>query len=347
MSDEIKCPKCGRSGIASHGFFSSCLSDDCNWVGLTSSLKSSRVSLSTLALGITSVEERMVLDPIFKTTAVQLIQSGNKQHGLNMDIGELGAHDEGGKIVITQDREKDFTWGSTITFKAKLLNRLGGFMKMSSMDEYFEAITTSELVKSIPELDKRIKMIKIGEDEYVSSEIGSPPIRFKIVFDKTGISKFEWDLHNEDLLWNPIDWGAFNLKKDIHVRYAAVIQVDGENITYFATEDMETGEWRGGVSKRQALSIEPSTISPSTASDIDEAVEKLSAHYNKTYNAMIEDGDPVELSWSNSFDYDKNVMHFCSEVMESDIFLDDSVNTLFNYLGTSRRAQYEEMLRHI
>jgi hypothetical protein len=130
----------------------------------------------------------------------------------------------------------------------------------------------------------------------------------------------------------------------------AVLQVDGQNLTYFVTEDLDSGGWEGGISTRTFKELEPTSVVRSSASNCEEAISKLSRHYANAYNGLIESGDPIETSWSKEFGYEDNAMTACSEIFRSKAYDDDLTNQLLHLLGTDKKTEYynqlnEELMR--
>jgi len=335
MSQNPKCPKCGGPEIATYGLFASCCSEDCSWIGPVSRISSREVIEKSMVGGLSSFMERSLSSSISAQTIQEFINGAQKRGGANIDYDSLAESDKSGSIQVHTKKSSVFF----PSLKAKLLmiaqNSFFYGPDYPTVDDYLNNKKNNTLNK--------IVSLGSGENKYVYHDYGFPPFSLEHVSDGAGLKEIRWDLINVDsLIWQPIDWKNALSGKNTQVHYLAVLQIDGQNFTYFANEDLDNRTWTAGISQREYMSATP-TVKLSTSATVEEAAEKLKKHYDKTFNGLTEGGDPIEVGWSKEFGYEDNLFHVCDAVRNSDIFIDDCTNEMIYLCGKNRRELYEEV----
>jgi len=338
MSSEIKCPHCKRTGIITYGFFASCISGDCTWVGPVSQTKSTKLMTDVLLNGFSDFSQRATMDFVHSSSIAKMIEEASHNRSLDITVENTLEADKTGCVnVYSPAGELDM---ECLSCKLHVIRAIQNMIL--DIDNQDKEHVADPLLK--------FSHKKVEENCCIYEEYGFPPIKIKLIIDKTGINRVDWEFSQETSIWQPIDWGIIDLQKGTQIHYLAVLQVDGQNFTYFAYENLDQYRWTAGVSTREFGS--PSrTVKESSADNVEEAVERLRKHYDNAHNKLTEDGDPIEISWSENFGYESNIWSTCCSIVSSDIFKDDCINESLSLLDTSRRElylkDYEESLQTV
>lgn len=309
-----------------------CASEDCTWAGPVSSVGSKRLMSDVLINGFSPFYERVTLDNVHASTIKRMMDDAAKTKGSEITLENTIEADKMGSINVYSPN--DGVDMGCMSCKLHILKTLQNTFL------YFKDLKfAAERTNPTTPFDK-FHSDKTGEKSAFYEEYGFPPIEIELDFDGKGIKSANWKFSRDIKIWQPIDWGSIELSKDCHIHYLAVLQVDGQNFTYFAYEDLHTGDWKAGISTREYGSMDCS-IKFSSAKTVEEAAARLIKHYDTTYNQLIQDGDPVEVAWSKEFGYEHGLWSICCSVVSSDIFKDDCVNEALSLLNEPRREMYQ------
>ena len=333
MSQEIKCPYCKRSGIITYGFFAVCASEDCTWAGTVCSVGSTKLMNDALLNGFSPFHERRGADNVHSTVIKRMIEEAAKNKGSEITLENTIEADKMGSINVYVPT------GTRMSNTEFLPCKLHILKTMQNAFLYFKDLKfPNEGDKKTSVFDK-FRSEKTGEQSAFYEEYGFPPLEIQLDFDNMGIKNSQWKFSRDSKIWQPIDWSCINLSKDSQIKYLAVLQMDGQNFTYLSYEDMNTGVYVAGISRREYGCLNGS-FTYSSADNVEDATKKLIKHYDTTHNKLVYQGDPIEVSWSKEFDYDSGVWSVCSSIISSDMFSDDCTNEALSLLDSSRRDMY-------
>jgi hypothetical protein len=330
--------------MITYGLFAMCQSEDCFWTGTLASTGIPSLMQNSLLVGFSPFYERVLNDPVYAVALKKMLEEAKNVQNTEINFESTRNADKMGSVCIynpnRNNKKLDRFEENSQTFPCKLyiLKAL-----QNALLNYNAAVNEIGTEVVHQPFDKA--RLFIQDDSVIVEEYGFPPMSISFSMDKTGIKSFDWRFQTKSSIWQPIDWDFLTLDKNAITNYLAVLQVDGHNFTYVVQDDMDSGEWRAGISKRNFGSLE-STISVSSASSVEEAKDKLTKHFNKTFNKLVEDGDPIEIGWSSEFGYDHSMFHVFSGVLDSGIFSQDINNEMLHEINTSLREVYVEMFEN-
>lgn len=272
MSQEIKCPHCKRTGIVTYGFFAVCASEDCTWAGPVSSIGSKKLMTDVLLNGFSPFHERIAMDTVHASTIKKMMEEASKTKGSEITLENTIEADKMGSInVYSPSGGVDM---ECLSCKLHILKTLQNTFL------YFKDLKFSTERTTEPSPFDKFRSDKLGDKLAFYEEYGFPPLEVGVDFDNMGVKSVQWSFSQGKKIWQPIDWSYLQLSTNTHTRYLAVLQVDGQNFTYFAHEDLHTGTWCAGISTREYGSMEKNPAKYSKADSLEEAAQRLIKHYD-------------------------------------------------------------------
>jgi len=325
--------------------FSACASEDCLWAGTTRSINSEELNTETLLVGLSSLVEKSISDPSAASALEAFVDKINEAIAMSEEdlepitVEDAHKYDKSGSYSVylptlhkymNVKEEMDFV----IPMKLNILKSMYNVFLFKSEIQQNEEDYTKQKKYFCRKLEQ--------EDLFLYEEYGFPPMNIEMKQGHKGVSSATYEYAQETSIWSPIDWRIIDLSKDSSIRYLAVLQVDGQNFTYVASENMDTGEWMACISQRAFREME-STTRFSKAKNIEEALQKMTVHFDNAYNEMVNNGDPIEIGWSKEFDYSTTQLQVISTIFNSPVFMADISNEMLLMSESSRREVYEEM----
>lgn len=302
-----KCPKCGCTNLYYMGFAAICPSEDCDWIGLTSSVATEDIVATLVDNGMSSLGDKAACFRDAPDEMKQLIvKAANFSHVAGAALS---------RRQVSEEEQKAFFAAKMYVLQmvSECIDAFDG--RRNDSESRFHLFTRSK---------------KDGVSKYSVCQFGFPPLAVTIHGSpRDGITdvRYCFDVECDTSIWHPIDWSCSGIRFGTQVRYLGVIQHAGKNITYFANEDMETSRWTAGISERTFLDIksEPRIVM-SKATDIEDAVGRLSSHFDKTVKDLQDSGEYMELKWSSTFGYEHSTWQVAQQVFTSWLFENDMAN---------------------
>jgi hypothetical protein len=332
------CPLCKSSGILVNSIFSACTSENCHWVGPTSSIDSERVQSVQFSIGCLTIQEKMFLDPMFSSFMKDLQGAYQNHANQQVDLNKLMSSDDSGSpVYIFPKGEKDLKIEERPDILAKI-HLISHALDSLFFFHDFRRWQERDGPLDLP-VDELRKIQTTVEGNVVKFEsFGFPPVDY--CFED---GNFSWEFSQKSKTWSPIDWSMFRFNKSFCTRLVGVFQTSLQNLTYSVQEDMESGEFFAGISERAPGEILQVSAKNSSATSVDEAVEKLVRHLNNLHNEHTRLGTPFHFSWSKEFGYEHEFLHVVGDVSRQKFFATDAKHNALKLLNSS----FEEIIQQI